>query len=666
MVPAAVEAMMPDFNESPFASERATKLLESASKLANDYNFFIGDPLGTAGAVKILYAVQKIAETYRRDLKSALDQGATISISSGDSRASVRDIIGGKLVLSQIEREAISDPLMKDGFRLLLGTTARFDPASREEFGRRIAAILDFANAEDAREAIKAICSANGPAWKRLVQDGSPQPSALGIAAKALGGCAEVMDLCSGGFDGCLAFTAMKLHNAHLDVCVPRLCSATPYLMAMKALGREAGMLSISDYMDWDSLREKVPQRLVICRPTLMDLDIGSVEFGQRIMAQLTEFEPRAADGKVRRRRENLWVLAAADLMGDLGTAAVFLPSSFTSLARFTAIREHLLRRHLLKAVVSLPSGLYSGSSMPMSMLVLKANSSHVRLIDASAMKVGADGRFNGDEVGTVVNLLSEMEFGRRLTDDGGKMPVHFADVPGERLMMEGKVPIDPAKVFFSLKEEKAGAESVRLGDLASVLRGPLVKPGMLDGMLGDAHIPGYETPYLFITLSEVDGGYLRHVRDGLRDLPTEWIKNQVMRGDLLLSRNASPLRMAIAEPDGHRPAIMSSNLYALRFKDPDDALLVYSYFSSSRGREALKAAGTGTLISILSVKKLKDLRIPLLSRAEKMDICGRCRSALERLEKSRHELREAELSLEDSFFMDGKRSGYDKDEIPF
>ena len=123
---------------------------------------------------------------------------------------------------------------------------------------------------------------------------------------------------------------------------------------------------------------------------------------------------------------------------------------------------------------------------------------------------------------------------------------------------------------------------------------------------------------------------------------------------------------MAIAEPDGHRPAIMSSNLYALRFKDPDDALLVYSYFSSSRGREALKAAGTGTLISILSVKKLKDLRIPLLSRAEKMDICGRCRSALERLEKCRHELREAELSLEDSFFMDGKRSGYDKDEIPF
>lgn len=646
---------MPDSNESPFAPGRVTRLFDAASKLAHDYHFFPGDSRGTAGTMKILYAVMRIAPAYRRDLDSALEQGATISISPDESRAPARDIVGGKLVLARMERDAISDPLMKDGFLLLLGDSARYDPALREKFGRAMASILDFATAEDAREAIMWICRAGGPAWKRLAEDGTPLPCALEIAAQALGSFTEVVDLCSGSFDGCLGFTAMKLPNAHVDVCVPRPFSATAYLMAMKALGREAGVLPLGGHADRDLPGRKDPQRLVICRPALGDLDGGGIDAGERLAAQLAELEPRAADG--RRRGDSLWLLAAADLMGSSGTAAVFLPSSFTSLARFTAIRKHLLMRHLLKAVVSLPSGLYSGSSMPMAMLVLRADSTMVRLIDASGLKVGADGRFNADEIGAVSRLLSERSPGEVLAGTGGGRAVQCADVAGGRLMAEGKAPIDPAKVIFSLREEQAGVESVRLGSLASVLRGPLVKPGMLDGMLCGANVHGCQTPCLFITLSEVGGGYLRHVREGLREPPAEWLRNQVMSGDLLLSRNASPLRMAIAEMGGHRPAIMSSNIYALRFKDPEDAFLVYSYFSSPRGREALKAASTGTLISILSVRKLEDLRIPVVTPAEKKDICGRCRAAIGRLEKCREELREAEFSIEDSFFNEGRRS---------
>ncbi len=646
-----LEAMMPEAGENLLKDNRARTLSVKAEELMRGMPAMLGFS-GVPGLVKILYAVMKAAPSYKRELEQALGQGATISVSQEDARASARDIIGCKIVLNLLEREAISDPLVKDAYSGVLTSDVPALQGIRacEFYGRGLASMLDWAGEDDARDAIRYLCCAEGRLWRdiqyRTKAQSAPSPSIVELAvAAASPNCPEVVELGPGTLEATLALSDSWLSGAQVTACIPHKELVTPCLMAMRALGRTARAVPFF------SGRAAAKNPLVICHPSLDDLTQG-MKLDDVTADALAQFEPRTSSGKARHRMDNLWLLRAMELMGESGTAAVFLPSSFTSLARFASMRSYLLESRLLSAVVSLPPGFYHGASLPMAMLVLRRNSSDVRLVNASEIKAGAGGTLDDFEAWTI-RILAAGAF-----DCTNRLPksITFYDESPDDFSPQGKSVIDPAKAIFIKREEDEGGESVRLGDLADVLRGPLVKPGEMDALLEPIWPTGFVPPFLYVTLGEIDGGFLRRTCDGLSSPKREWLKNKVEEGDLLISRNVNPSRMAIASLDADHSAILSSNVYALRFKDKSDALFVYSYLSSEKGREALKAAGTGTLINILSVKKLKELRIPLRDPDTKKRICNNCRQAIDTIEKSRKALEQAEESLKNSFFVPGIR----------
>lgn len=646
---------MPELDSKDKGSPEQVRVSELAIKsgeIADLLPAFLGIK-GPGGMVEILYAAMMICRDYKRELEAALGQGATISVSSGDAGASARAIVGGRIVYDLIERETISDPLVKEAFeQVLSGSYPAFSP---EEFCRAFSAMLDEATEDEVRMAIGLLCNSRGREWKSLLNRGGRKgavcPDALALCASiAPDSCGEVAILGSGGLEACPALELPALSSASVSVArnSVRPGLALPMLMALKALGRDSRAFAI------ESPEAIAPSSLVICHPALEDLE-GGFPIDNLSAKILSRFEPPSSAGSSRHRTDNFWVVKALDLIRNGGTAVVFLPSSFTSLARFGRMRDHLLRNSLLKAVVSLPSGLYHGSWLPLSMLVLKGGSDVVRLIDASCVKAGAGGALDDEAVKAISGLLLDVpdpSFASRQAKSG----MVFGDALGDELLLQGKALIDPAKVIFNKREKSSCSPAVRLGDLATILRGPLVKPGELSELMMTAWaseaVPGAQMPAsYFINLSELESGFLYSVQDGLSSVRPEWLKNLVRDGDLLLSRNASPIRMAIAcLGDDDKGAVLSSNVYALRFKDKDDALLVYSYFSSRKGVEALKAASTGTLIRILSVKQLKDLRIPAVSTGQKKEICKRCLKAIKDMEKARQGLEKAKCDLEESF----------------
>ncbi len=654
---------MPGFDSADKGSPeqiRMRMLAMKAGEIADLLPPFLGIK-GQGGMVEILYAAMRICSGYKRELEAALGQGATISVSSGDAGASARAIVGGRIARNLIERETISDPLVKEAFEpVLSGSYPAFSP---EEFCRSLSSLLEGATEEDAREAIAMVCCAKGRDWKALSDRGGRKgtvcPDVLALCSGiAPEGCREVALLGSGGLEACSALESPVLSSASVSVArnSMRPGLALPLLMALKAMGRDPRALAI------ESPEATGPSSLVICHPALEDLE-GGFPIDDLSAQILSRFEPPSSAGSSRHRTDSFWILKALDLIRNGGTAAVFLPSSFTSLARFGRMREHLLKNCLLKAVVSLPRGLYHGSWLPLTMLVLQGGSEVVRLIDASSIKAGAGGTLDDEDIKAISGLMEDVPE-RAFAAKRAKAGMVCADAMPDELLRQGKALLDPAKVMFGQKEQSSSSPTVRLGDLADVLRGPLVKPGELSELMVTAWAhevePSVQSPAsYFINLSDLEGGFLYNVQNALSLVRPEWHKNLVRDGDLLLSRNASPIRMAIASlGDDDKGAVLSSNVYALRFKDKEDALLVYSYFSSRKGVEALKAASTGTLIRILSVKQLKDLRIPALSAAQKQEICKRCRKALKDIEKARKSLEEAECSLQESF--EGE------EEIPF
>jgi hypothetical protein len=647
---------MPSKQEGQAHGSRAQELVGKARELMRSLPAVLGFH-GAGGIVKILYAALKAAPNYRQELEIALGHGATISVSSADAGVSARNIIGGRIVANLLERGAISDPLLKEAFPGLSGDASQAGRSAGDAFGRAISEMLDWAGEEDCVEAIRAVCEARGSAWKSLKErrdiPGAPSPSAIELAAAAVpSGLETVIDLGSGSFEACRFLASEELAGARILCCAPGGKRSAPFLMAMKALGRDAAPTP------FDSGGDLVTHGLVICHPSLMDLE-GQSAPGQIMQGTFGMLEPHSAGAASRRRIDSLWILKALELLGGCGSVAVFLPLSFTSLARFAKMRSYLLEKNLLNAVVSLPSGLYHDASLPMVMLVLRNNSEAVRLVDASAIKVGPGGLIDEE----LVSALAEAARGC------GKAPrkVRSAEVDASELLTKAKAVLDPAKVIYGIKTWSKGVKTVRLGEIAEVLRGPLLKPGVLNEIMTEPLDD--EDPCCFVALSDINGGILREVQSGLSQLHPEWLKNRMRDGDLLLSRNASPLRMSIARLGGDRPAVLSSNVYALRFGSIEDALWVYAYFSSMAGREALKAAGTGTLMSILSVKKLKELKIPACTEELKQKIARRCQEAIERLEKARQELWNAEGALSDSFIFQGDEyqavNGSD-DDIPF
>ena len=298
------------------------------------------------------------------------------------------------------------------------------------------------------------------------------------------------------------------------------------------------------------------------------------------------------------------YMLSALCSQREGGKTVVVVPDGMLfSIGRDIMLRKQLTDEGRLEAVISLPTGILAGSGVKISLLVFSENNRKVNMVDASEMGVRMKGRTklslaDIDQIVFWYGQKSDSEH-NKIVDLGQMEQNDYTWMPSAYFRGELSVLENPEK----------------LGDLAEVCRGGNIKSSQLEDWASDE-----PTEYQYIMLKHIENNEVSDNLPYLKEIDEKHQKSLLQAGDLLISRTA-PFKVAIMPETGTK-VLANGNLYYLRFKsDKVNPTYAMMFLNSERGRQALDAFSKGMTLSMLSLKDLADIEIPVISMEKQREM---------------------------------------------
>lgn len=335
---------------------------------------------------------------------------------------------------------------------------------------------------------------------------------------------------------------------------------------------------------------------------------------GLRIDMQWLE---RAVPGRFPERTTSAAVLGVRQLLAVTRTRIVVaVPNSllFSSGAE-NSLREDLLRHGLLRAVVALPGGLLTGTTIPLSVLIIDlcGGLEQVRFVNADTQ------RFK-KTVSRSRTTLNDVEAIARLVFSATEEP-DTATVSARDLLKNGSqlqvnryvVPEAIARAQAMLAE----VQTARLEDVVEFLRSPPIA--------GDAEVDSSDEPRRVgsvpaheVTVSDLPAfGFV--TTPGRRvwiDPKADFDTAALRKGDIILVVKGSVGRVGIVsgavESDDTHLWFASQSAIVLRVRDPSrmDPRALFMQLRSPLGQQLLKGIVSGATVPLIQLKELRKLLV--------------------------------------------------------
>ena len=323
-------------------------------------------------------------------------------------------------------------------------------------------------------------------------------------------------------------------------------------------------------------------------------------------------------------------------------------------------IRKNIILSDTIEAVISLPSGLYSSTSIPVNLIVFNKNKVEER--KNKILFIQANELYT--EKGRMKRVLSE-EAIQQITDafqSGTEINefskfVHHSDLIEDNLnvsryIFQNELELeDFGTVSFNIKalDEIHGIE---LKDIATMFRGFNV---------GAKNKESSDGKYRIVRLSDVQDGKI------LMDTISRYdIENnakvgmyELKEGDVILSIRGNSLKAAVV-PEDDEDLLLSQNFIGIRCKKDLNPDYLKVFLESPLGQYLLSNKMSGTAIPTLSKKDIETLAIPLPTikeQEEMMDVYKKKEDYVEseraRLEKELMQLKiqtYEKMGIEDVF----------------
>ena len=295
-------------------------------------------------------------------------------------------------------------------------------------------------------------------------------------------------------------------------------------------------------------------------------------------------------------------------------------------------IREVFADRRKIEAIIKLPARLLPITSIPVAMVVLGDNNDSIRMIDASREFV--EGRRQ--------NVMSEENI-TRIIESYTKDSKISRGVPIQEIA-KNEFNFDPTRYLEKIKEVKNGVPFKSV--IKSITRGAPYTASDLDGM--SSAMP---TGYQYMMLANIKNGLIDQDLPYLKEIPPKYIKYCVRRGNLLLSKNGYPFKVAVAEFSDEKIVLANGNLYVIELDtEKIDPYYLKAYLESDQGIAQLKRITVGATIPNIGVAQLNTILIPLLPLQEQKQIAVRCQAVLDEIQLYRRKIEKAENILKSLF----------------
>nr|WP_274599045.1 restriction endonuclease subunit S [Anoxybacillus flavithermus] len=220
--------------------------------------------------------------------------------------------------------------------------------------------------------------------------------------------------------------------------------------------------------------------------------------------------------------------------------------------------------------------------------------------------------------------------------------------------MQHSELEIEPyGKVKFHLERIKQSTQVQPLKQLGTFYRG-------INISAKDAETENGE--YKVIKLSDVQNGELL-----IEQLASYEIKNNakiesylVQEGDVIISSRGMGIKVAVIPPHEGK-ILISHNFIGIRLNETIDPFYLKTFLESPVGQYLLLSKQVGTNVSILSIKDLEDIPVPMLPLSEQQEMMKSYLQEQERLDQQIKQLQqqqhETKLKLYEKM---GIRSGFE------
>ncbi len=337
----------------------------------------------------------------------------------------------------------------------------------------------------------------------------------------------------------------------------------------------------------------------------------------------------KTAMGALGRSRTADWVFAALayNVLKSGGRALVIMPAGSTFNKADKQAREYFVNSHMIQAAISLPNNLFPTTRIQTVAFVIGDNTGPIRMVDASKLAIPGR-RWDSMGDGEVEEIL------RRLMEDG----------PDSRLVGEDEICSAEFSLFPPryLEREIKLINPVCIGDVTlSIERGASYRANELDNMATTE-----DTGFSYLKLGDIVDGQINTDIAHLTHLDKKTEKQWLRNGDLILSKNGAPFKVAVAEVPEGQTILANGNLYILRL-DLEKAAPYYvaAFLSSGDGKELIEREAVGTMVPNLPLGNLKRIRIPLPPLHEQKEIANAYQARLNEIQDLKVKLENARLA---------------------
>ena len=311
-------------------------------------------------------------------------------------------------------------------------------------------------------------------------------------------------------------------------------------------------------------------------------------------------------------------------------------------------IREYFIKKGYIEAIILLPERIMFDINASLALIVFSKGNKKIRFVDASnfgktkKIKEKNITILKDSDVDEIINLLNN--------DTNSKIAIskEIKDFSENYYNLGVDINIDPSSIAPSKKTIR-GIPLKKL--IKNIMRGSQISLEELEEYRATE-----KTSNIYLSISDINDGLIdfKNIETYLKNIPENQEKFLVKNEYILLSKYGKSPKLAIVKNLGEEKVIASGNLIIIEVdKKEIDPYYLAALFSSKKGIKILKEAYSTKAKAkdkdkakdeenaTLSIKKLKELRIPIPSQEICIEIAYEYERILNRINKKKLELKE-------------------------
>lgn len=310
------------------------------------------------------------------------------------------------------------------------------------------------------------------------------------------------------------------------------------------------------------------------------------------------------------------WVFHAllCDLLKEGGKAVGIMTNGSTWNGIDLAARKHFVEAGLVECVISMPAKMFSGTNIPTSMIVLSRGNQSVRLVDASEtyQQGRRQNEFSEEDIEKIVSATqADGENSKLISLEELRKNEYSLNLSRYR---DNDVQYENGVTFKSI--------------IKNITRGAACTASQMDEMVSEK-----ETNMQFLMLSNIQNGIIDEKLPYLKEIDEKLAKYCVKNNSLILSKNGSPFKIAVATVQDEQKILANGNLYVIELDETKaNPYYIKAFLESEQGIAALKRITVGTTIPSIGVDKLKNLIVPLPALEEQNQIATKYLAVLDEI----------------------------------